>query len=251
MEILFLLSIILLLIALVLPKGPTGELKVRSKIRSLIKKDSDYHQFNNVILKTLDGTTEIDHIIISPFGIFVIETKNFKGWIFGGENQKRWTQSLKRKYRFYSLFNQYTFQFKNPLHQNYKHVKTVQAFLQIEPKFVFNTVVFVGNSEFMTDMPDNVMRLPDLLPYIKSHTQRIFSNSKVEEFCQKLENYTSNTPFTHDEHMRNIKENMASPTCPKCGIKMVLRTARRGPTEGSQFWGCSNYPSCKTIKNLA
>jgi hypothetical protein len=248
-EILFLLLGIWLLITLIRSKGAIGESKVRSKIGSLVKRDnSDYHQFDNVILKTLDGTTEIDHIIISSFGIFVIETKNFKGWIFGGENQKQWTQSLKRSYRFYSLFNRYTFQFKNPLHQNYKHVKAIQAFLNVEPKFVFNVVVFVGNSRFMTDMPVNVMRLPDFLPYIKSHTRRILSNSKVEEFCQKLEDYTRNAPFTHGDHMRNIKGNIVDPICPKCGIKMVLRTARAGDR---QFWGCSNYPSCKTIKSLA
>lgn len=251
MEIFFVLLTIWLLVAIfrIRPKGVIGESKVRSKIGSLIKREnSDYHLFDNVILKTPDGTTQVDHVLISPYGIFVIETKNFKGWIFGGENQRQWTQSLKRKYRFRSLFNQYTFQFKNPLHQNYKHVKAVQAFLGVEPKFVFNTVVFVGGSEFMTDMPENVMQLPDLLPYIKAHTQRILSDSKVVEFCQKLEVYIGNAPFTHEEHMRNIRENIANPICPKCGIKMVLRTARSGER---QFWGCSNYPNCKSIKNLA
>jgi ssDNA-binding Zn-finger/Zn-ribbon topoisomerase 1 len=73
----------------------------------------------------------------------------------------------------------------------------------------------------------------------------------VEEFRRKLEDYTSNTPFTHDDHVRNIKGNIANPICPKCGIQMVLRTAQRGPAAGSQFWGCSNYPTCKMIKNLA
>ena len=39
-------------------------------------------------------------------------------------------------------------------------------------------------------------------------------------------------------------------TCPKCGGTLVARVARRGPTPGSAFWGCSNYPRCKYIRNL-
>lgn len=35
--------------------------------------------------------------------------------------------------------------------------------------------------------------------------------------------------------------------CPKCGSKMILRTARRGPYAGQDFYGCSNYPRCKEI----
>ncbi|RMG86587.1 MAG: DUF2726 domain-containing protein [Chloroflexi bacterium] len=39
----------------------------------------------------------------------------------------------------------------------------------------------------------------------------------------------------------------AAPTCPNCGAEMVLRTAKKGANKGNQFWGCSNYPTCKTI----
>ena len=70
-----------------------------------------YRRFHNIIIPTNNGTTQIDHIIVSPFGLFVIETKNYKGWIFGSEKQSKWTQSLYGK--------KYTFQ--NPLRQNYKH----------------------------------------------------------------------------------------------------------------------------------
>lgn len=215
-----------------------GESAVKRKIESLIKRKSEFGLFNGIILKTPDGTTQIDHILISPYGIFVIETKNFKGWIFGDANQKKWTQSLYKN----------KFQFQNPIHQNFKHVKAVQNFLNVNSKFIFSIVVFAGNSRFMTDMPENVMQLPNLLPYIEAHTQRILSDSKVEEFCQKLEAYTNNTPFTHNDHMRNIKENIANPICSKCGIQMVLRTVRGG---NRQFWGCSNYPTCRSIKSLA
>ena len=249
MEILFLIGIIcFLLFRFFRPKGAVGEWAVSGKIERLIKTNSDYHLFNNVILKALGGTTQIDHILISPYGVFVIETKNYKGWIFGGENQRRWTQSLRRKYTAYSLFNKYKFQFQNPLHQNYKHIKAVESFLGVASKLVFNVVVFVGDSEFKTDMPNNVMKLRDFLPYIKSHTERIINEETVEKFCLKFRAHMSSASFNEDDHMRSIEQNVVSPVCPRCGKAMVLRVARKGPGAGSEFWGCSNYPSCKAIK---
>jgi four helix bundle suffix protein len=41
-----------------------------------------------------------------------------------------------------------------------------------------------------------------------------------------------------------------APACPKCGCVMVLRTARKGPRQGSQFWGCSGFPECLEARNL-
>ena len=38
--------------------------------------------------------------------------------------------------------------------------------------------------------------------------------------------------------------------CPRCGNKLVLRTAKKGQNIGNQFYGCSGYPKCKYIKNL-
>lgn len=107
-----------------------GEAGVARKLESLQRKNKEYHPFNNIILKTPDGTTQIDHILISPYGVFVIETKSFKGWIFGDAHQKRWTQSLFGPYR-----SSIKYQFQNPIHQNYKHVKAVQDFLGIDSKW--------------------------------------------------------------------------------------------------------------------
>lgn len=251
MEILLLIGIIVWLLFRLRPKGEIGEGRARNKIKGLLGKNSEYQIFDSVILKTPDGTTQVDHILISPYGIFVIEIKNFKGWIFGGEKQKKWTQSLKRKYTLYSLFNKYTFQFQNPLHQNYKHVKAVESFFGVNPKCVFNVVVFVGDSEFKTDMPDNVMELRDFLPYIKSHTERILSDEAVQNFCKKLTDFIDGEVFTKEDHMGNLEQNAMNPICPKCSKAMMLRTARKGRSAGSEFWGCSNYPSCKITKALA
>ncbi|EIA1300435.1 NERD domain-containing protein, partial [Vibrio vulnificus] len=93
-------------------KGVFGEFLVNKLLSQL--PDSDYTLVRNVTLPTDDGTTQIDHIVVSRFGIFVVETKNMKGWIFGSKSQKQWTQKVYR----------HSSKFQNPLHQNYKHVKT-------------------------------------------------------------------------------------------------------------------------------
>ena len=72
-----------------------------------------YRDFNNVTINANNGTTQIDQIIVSKFGIFVIEVKNLKGWIFGDEKTAKWTQVLYGK----------KYQFQNPLRQNFRHTK--------------------------------------------------------------------------------------------------------------------------------
>ena len=76
-------------------KGRIGETIV--SVGALKRLDPKiYRVFNDVVLPRPDGkgTTQIDHVVVSPFGIFVIETKNYGGWIFGDEDSRYWTQTI-------------------------------------------------------------------------------------------------------------------------------------------------------------
>ena len=85
-------------------KGVVGEWFVNLIIKFNFKEPS-YFLFKNVLLPTQDGTTQLDHILVSKYGVFVIETKNMKGWIFGSEKQAKWTQQIyKHKSSFQNLF---------------------------------------------------------------------------------------------------------------------------------------------------
>ena len=236
-----LLGIIFLLFRSSRFKGYVGESKVISKINSLVSENGEYKTFHDVILQTPDGSTQIDHILISPYGIFVIETKNLTGWIFGSADQKTWTQTIYRN----------KFKFQNPLHQNFKHVRAVQSLLNADTKKIFSIVVFVGNSNFRTVMPDNVVKLRDLVAHLKSYAQQILSNESVEKYSEMLRDAALNVSITQRGHVRNIKQNMTNPICPRCGKPMVLRTARKGREGGPKFWGCSGYPACKATKKVA
>lgn len=238
-------NLLLLLFKILSFSWLSGEARVAAVLDSLHRKNQEYHPFNNIILKTPDGTTQIDHILISPYGVFVIETKDFKGWIFGDPHQKKWTQSLFGPYR-----SSIKYQFQNPIHQNYKHVKAVQAFLGIDSRSIFSLIVFAGYGEFKTKMPENVIGLYDLIPYIESHSAVLFDSGRNNDLTQKLSDYVKHVPYNEKRHMENLVQNMEHPICPRCGKSMVLRTARKGGRVGSAFWGCSNFPECKVTKNV-
>jgi predicted RNA-binding Zn-ribbon protein involved in translation (DUF1610 family) len=176
---------------------------------------------------------------VSRFGVFVIETKNFSGWIFGDERSRKWTQSIYGN----------SYQFLNPLHQNYRHLKAVENLLGLGPQCVHSVVVFAGSSEFKTPMPPNVLERRALVPYVRSKTDVVLSDAQVEDSIRTLRESGASRSGSRRRHVQSLRENQRNPTCPRCGEAMLLRTATRGPKAGSQFWGCSAYPRCKATKH--
>lgn len=155
-----------------------------------------YRRLHNVTLDTADGTTQIDHVFISPFGIFVLETKNMSGWIFGGEKQPQWTQKIYRR----------TYKFQNPLRQNYKHLKALEETLGVSLDNLHSVVSFVGESTFKTAMPANVTQGIGYIPYIRSFQQPVFSDVQVDILTQTLlRSRRAPTRATHREHVQNLK----------------------------------------------
>ncbi|MBP0049274.1 NERD domain-containing protein [Marinobacterium sp. AK62] len=102
-------------------KGVMGELIVNLSARYLLDQNH-YPLIKNVTLPAAEGTTQIDHVIVSAYGVFVVETKNIQGWSFGSPHQKQWTQKIFK----------HSSRFQSPLHQNYKHLKALQGLLSLE-----------------------------------------------------------------------------------------------------------------------
>lgn len=177
-------------------KGVLGEFIVNLSARLFLNKEQ-YHLIKNVTLSTKDGSTQIDHVIVSKYGVFVVETKNMRGWIFGSPNQKTWTQKIYK----------HSSKFQNPLHQNYKHVKTLESLLSLEEEQIFSVVVFVGNSTFKTDMPENVTYGSGYIRFIKSKKQLVLSESEIKDIINKIETGRLTPSFkTNREHVKHVKE---------------------------------------------
>lgn len=229
-------------------KGTFGEFQINLAAKFFLN-EHIYTLFKNVTLPTEDGTTQIDHVIVSCYGVFVIETKNMKGWIFGSPQQKIWTQKIYR----------HTSKFQNPLHQNYKHTQTLLSALELEPDKVFSVIVFVGNSIFKTAMPDNVVYAGEYIRFIKNKTQSLLSDGEVLDICAKIKSGRLKPSIrTHINHVKYIKTTVENKhrqveddnSCPKCGKPMILRTARSGNNQGRQFFGCSGYPKCRMVRQI-
>ncbi|MBA6289053.1 nuclease-related domain-containing protein [Colwellia sp. MB3u-4] len=222
-------------------KGMVGEWQVNLLIKFFLDKNY-YHLIKNVTLPTDDGTTQIDHIIVSKYGIFVVETKNMKGWIFGGENQKQWTQQIFK----------YKSKFQNPLHQNYKHIKTLESCLRIKSDTLFSVIIFIGDSTFKTQMSENLRFARGGIEYIKSKTDIVLSGQEVANVIEQIESgrleRSYKTNRQHVMHVREIIEEKSDiKSCSKCGAEMVLRKANKGKNAGNEFWGCSAFPRCRII----
>ena len=226
-------------------KGMMGEAAVKMGA-ALALPSSVYQRYHNVTLPTVGGTTQIDHVFVSGFGVFVVETKNMAGWIFGSERDREWTQVFPgaQKYRF-----------QNPLRQNYRHVRAMEdalAGIGLSEGVVKSVVVFVGEAKLKREMPENVTVGLGGARYIRSFRSRVLSEGQVAEVCKAIETGRMKPSWgTNRQHIRNLrrrKDGSAPRRCPRCGRTMTLRTAKRGPGAGEQFWGCEGFPACRMVE---
>ena len=195
-----------------------------------------YSTLNNITLETPNGTTQIDHVIVSRYGIFVIETKNIDGWIFGDAKSPQW--SIVKPGR--------KFRMQNPLHQNYRHIRAIADFLGVEKEKIHSMVMFWGECNFKIEMPPNVM-CKGCITYIKSFTERLFADEEVSAVTDALRSGALPKSWaTRSAHIESLKNRYSSiTTCPKCGSALVLRTDTRGAKAGAKFYGCTAYPKCR------
>ncbi|NRP10366.1 MULTISPECIES: NERD domain-containing protein [unclassified Marinobacterium] len=224
--------------------GARGEKKVATKNRKWLNSDV-YQSFDDLVVPTDEGTTQIDHVILSKFGIFVLETKHYQGWIFGNANQPYWTQKIYKK----------SSKFQNPLRQNYKHVKALSEYLGVSGSLLKSVVVFSARDcELKSDMPSNVRTVSDYIEYIRGFTQAVVSDEDMAEIKSKLTSLSlSSTKESKRDHLDNLRKKdalAASGVCPRCGGDLVKRAVRNGINQGRSFLGCENFPKCRFTKSL-
>jgi len=199
-----------------------------------------YRRFHDVIIPSKNGTTQIDHLLVSEFGLFIVETKNIKGWIFGSKSQPKWTQSLYGK----------KYSFQNPIRQTFRQKKILSEYLGVDESTIHAVIYFVGDCKFKTDLPANVIK-SGLGRYIKQFRTRIILPEDINRVLGELEQHVSESSLTTRDHVQSLRERHSSTTvCPKCGSDLIERTAKKGSKAGSKFLGCENYPRCRFTKNV-
>ncbi|MEM1486011.1 nuclease-related domain-containing protein [Oscillospiraceae bacterium PP1C4] len=189
---LLLLSFVLLALKPLI-KGKVGEVSVAALLSTL--PDEDYITLHDIMINSPNGTSQIDHIVISTHGVFVIETKNYGGWIFGKETDQYWTQTLgKEKHRFY-----------NPIRQNYGHIMALEALLEPLGRIPFISIVtFSGGCELKTK-PSGVVYYGRLLSEIKQHKNNVFSKSQINRIAGTISKANITEKDAQKQHVRNIR----------------------------------------------
>lgn len=220
-------------------KGWFGE-KAVSSILAMLNKD-EYKVINDVMLNTEHGTSQIDHVVLSLYGIFVIETKNYKGWITGSEFSEQWTKNMYgTKYKF-----------RNPILQNYGHIKALEKHLGLQKDDFIPIVVFSVDAEIKVKAKTSVIYTVNLNREIKKYREQKFTHQEVERFTNKLLALNVSSRESKKEHVASIKtqisdkkENIKNRICPRCGGQLIERKGKYGT-----FMGCSNYPKCRYTIN--
>ncbi|MDT3367505.1 MAG: NERD domain-containing protein [Bacteroidota bacterium] len=221
--------------------GKWGEKKV-SLLLGLL--GNGYKVFNDVIIRNGNWTSQIDHLIISHYGLFVIETKNYKGWIYGGADQEQWTQNIWG----------HKASLSNPIRQNRGHIMALKKIL---PEYSVNQyksiIVFSSKAKLKTHLPKelNVIYTWQLLFRIRSFKEYILTDENIKEIKVVLQSQMLTDKEYKKIHVSNVKQitkrkvNLVqSGKCPRCEGELVLRKGRYG-----RFYGCSNYPKCSFTLN--
>ena len=213
--------------------GKRGERNVNFNLHFL---SNEYHLFEDVYICFNDRSIQIDHIVVSKYGVFVIETKNIKGWIFGGDNSEYWTKNMYgKKYKFY-----------NPVKQNYSHVKSLHRLLKISLDKFVPIVAFLPQSTLKCTSNEIVITSNKLLRTIRSYKNIILTEDEVNKIVMELSGLPRLDKKMRKKHVDDIKKDVVTKrkkinagVCPKCNSVLVERIGPYG-----RFWGCSNYPKC-------
>ena len=178
-------------------QGKDSELLVANCLRSL---GTEYTVFNNVMLKTSSGTTQVDHIVISPYGVFVIETKSHKGMLFGDCKSKNWTQCL------YSKKGIQRYPFYSPYLQNAGHLKNLYKLTGLNYKYFLGLIVFTNNSVDLSHVScSNACKVSDLVGIIYSYRTVILDNAQVVRICNLLKNSNIQSKYMDNKHKKYVE----------------------------------------------
>lgn len=224
-------------------KGSIGEKDVSRQLNKLPKEK--YFVLNDILLKSNEGTSQIDHIVVSVYGVFIIETKNYQGSIYGAEKSYNWTQNIYGNKQ----------SFKNPIHQNYGHIKAIEECLSsygsipVKPIVVFSNVAELHIDTF--DTP--VINTSELVNCVNAlSTTEVITEELVKELVETISEKNITVKEERKKHNEEAKykkyvkeEKSLQGLCPRCNGNLVIRYGKNG-----QFKGCSNYPKCRYTENV-
>ena len=222
-------------------KGWIGEKRVGFKLKAIARKHEGF-LINDVTIpdEETGRTSQIDHILFTRYGIFVVETKNYSGYIYGDDSQSQWTQVLN--------YGRIKKSFYNPVKQNAVHCFRLSAIINNDNLKLASVIVFVKENGGNIQSP-NVYNLDDLKYLIPRKSSPIYGQEEIYNAYNAILYFKENKVIDKKDHVQSIldnKEKIKNGICPRCGGQLVIRTSKNG----AQFYGCENYPECTFTKRI-
>ena len=176
-------------------KGRRGERRVGRTLRRLCRR-GDFRLLNDIYIKSCDKESQIDHILIGKTGIFVIETKTYKGLILGNERDKEWVQNLYGEHTFY-----------NPVRQNWGHIRTLKYLLDgaCSDWCYHSLVVFPSGTDILTDS-DKVVVLKELKRKILSFRNEVLTQEQMDDIESLIRKANIVSRKERWKHVRRIRK---------------------------------------------
>ncbi|KGR90832.1 NERD nuclease [Ureibacillus massiliensis 4400831 = CIP 108448 = CCUG 49529] len=189
-------------------KGELGEYKIDIQLDQFPK---NYKHISDLMIQNTyssTGYSQIDHMMITPYGIFVIETKNYQGTIYGGKNRKTWLVNGK-------------FKMMSPLVQNYGHIQAIKNSIDLKyHEFFISMVSFTKRCTFKIDEELRKIQSNELVVYDIEltefinrkvainklvHKKPILSDQDIESIYNTLLDANISDSEIRKQHVENIK----------------------------------------------
>ncbi|MED4532933.1 nuclease-related domain-containing protein [Metabacillus fastidiosus] len=194
--------------------GEIGEYKINIQLDQLPK---DYKYLSDIIIpnsKAKSGYSQIDHIVLTPYAVFVIETKNYQGTIYGGRDRRTWSVNGK-------------FKMLNPFHQNYGHISALKSIIPIDSSNIVSMISFTKRCTFKIDtelrniqsnelivydieLSEFISRKLNILKY--QNESSVYSNIEIEQIHQQIEQANIVDTKIRERHVQLLKSNVDGPT---------------------------------------
>lgn len=232
--------------------GDLGEYKINIQLDQF---PANHKYLSDLMLENNRSRSEfsqVDHILLTPYGIFVIETKNYTGEIMGAKSDKQWTVNKKHK-------------MMNPFHQNYGHVQTIRTILQLPyTNSIYSLISFTKRAIFRVDPELRKIQSNNLCVYDveltefinrKIHITKltnstpIFTDEQIETMFQALLNANIENKQIREQHVNNIKNSINNNclTCSTCG-KKVSEKVKNFCLTSQKFQGKIYCYECQNTK---
>lgn len=222
-------------------KGRIGEDRIADILYENVP--GKFQIFRNLYVPYRGATAELDIVMAHETGVFVFESKNYRGRIYGDLSGLYWVQAFpnRRKRPFY-----------NPVRQNRNHIKALSEYLNMPPRFFRSCIVFSDECELrkvpqtsaftiVTQTSDLAERLQLMISALTPALRPV----EIQAISKRLLPLTDADSSVKKKHIERIRNALKSDICPFCGGKLVIRRGKY-----ADFGRCSNYPQCKFKRNV-